>query len=55
MARKKFDPSTVKVTNINKYGEVFDPKTYKVPYEGNEHIYAALAEIVGRINAKCQK
>ena len=49
---RKRDDVKPRVINRNKYGEIFDPKTYVVPYEGNEHIYARLAEIRRSIDAK---
>lgn len=43
---------TIEVININKNGEIFDPKNYVVPYKGNEHIYARLLEIRRESNAR---
>lgn len=43
-----------KVININKNGEVFDPATYEIPYEGNEAVYNRLREIFAEA-AKCKK
>lgn len=40
---------SIKVININKNGEQFDPASYKVPYEGNKEIYHGLMALTGRI------
>lgn len=37
---KKRPEVQITVINRNKYGEIFDPANYVVPYKGNEHIYA---------------
>lgn len=36
-------PATV--ININRHGEIFDPRNYTVPIKGNEAFYAALVRL----------
>lgn len=36
------EPIKVKITNINKHGEIFDPATYTVSREENPELYEFL-------------
>ena len=44
-----------KVININKKGEVFDPRHYVVPIKGNEAIIKRLREIVEAVENDREK